>query len=257
MAPDPSQGRDGVATARQPARSPPPAAPLATPARDARGRWRALSKLLLLAAGLLALGAALREMGGVPGTEWVDRYVRDDGLWGEVVFIAVGAAVTAVGLPRQTIAFLGGYAFGAALGTALALVATLAGGIAAYGWARLLGREWAERRLAGRFGHRLRPLRDVLADSPFGATLALRLLPVGNNLALNTLAGMAGLRVLPFLAASALGYLPQTLVFALLGKGIRVEGAWQLGLSVVLLAASVAVGFWLMRRHRAARAVEE
>jgi uncharacterized membrane protein YdjX (TVP38/TMEM64 family) len=226
-------------------------------AHHARGRWRALSKLLLLAAGLLALGAVLREMGGVPGTEWVDRYVRDEGLWGEVIFIAVGAAVTAVGLPRQTIAFLGGYAFGAALGTVLALVATLAGGMAAYGWARLLGREWAERRLAGRFGHRLRPLRDVLADSPFGATLALRLLPVGNNLALNTLAGMAGLRVLPFMAGSALGYLPQTLVFALLGKGIRVEGAWQLGLSVVLLAASMALGFWLMRRNRAARAVEE
>jgi uncharacterized membrane protein YdjX (TVP38/TMEM64 family) len=226
-------------------------------AKDPRGRWRALGKLLLLAAGLLLLGIALRELGGVPGTDWVDRYVRDDGIRGELVFLAVGAAITAVGLPRQTIAFLGGYAFGAALGTALALAATLLGCVAAYGWARLLGREWAERRLAGRFGHRLRPLRDVLADSPFGATLALRLLPVGNNLALNTLAGMAGLRTLPFLAGSAVGYLPQTLVFALLGKGIRVEGAWQLGLSVVLLAASMALGFWLMRRHRAARAVED
>lgn len=226
-------------------------------AKDPRGRWRALGKLLLLAAGLLLLGVALRELGGVPGTDWVDRYVRDEGIRGELVFLAVGAAITAVGLPRQTIAFLGGYAFGAALGTALALVATLLGCVAAYGWARLLGREWAERRLAGRFGHRLRPLRDVLADSPFGATLALRLLPVGNNLALNTLAGMAGLRTLPFLAGSAVGYLPQTLVFALLGKGIRVEGAWQLGLSVVLLAASMALGFWLMRRHRAARAVED
>lgn len=226
-------------------------------AKDPRGRWRALGKLLLLAAGLLMLGVVLRELGGVPGTEWVDRYVRDEGLWGEVVFLAVGAAITALGLPRQTIAFLGGYAFGAALGTALALGATLLGCVAAYGWARLLGREWAERRLAGRFGHRLRPLRDALADSPFGATLALRLLPVGNNLALNTLAGMAGLRVLPFLAGSALGYLPQTLVFALLGKGIRVEGVWQLGLSVALLAASMVLGFWLMRRHRAARAVED
>lgn len=226
-------------------------------AKDPRGRWRALGKLLLLAAGLLLLGVALRELGGVPGTDWVDRYVRDEGIRGELVFLAVGAAITALGLPRQTIAFLGGYAFGAALGTALALAATLLGCVAAYGWARLLGREWAERRLAGRFGHRLRPLRDVLADSPFGATLALRLLPVGNNLALNTLAGMAGLRTLPFLAGSAVGYLPQTLVFALLGKGIRVEGAWQLGLSVVLLAASMALGFWLMRRHRAARAVED
>lgn len=231
--------------------------PPARPAGDARGRWRALGKLLLLAAGLLVLGIALRELGGVPGTDWVDRYVRDEGLWGEIVFIAVGAAVTAVGLPRQSIAFLAGYAFGAALGTMVALAATLAGCMAAYGWARLLGRDWAERRLAGRFGHRLRPLKELLAGSPFGTTLALRLLPVGNNLALNTLAGMAGLRVLPFVAGSALGYLPQTLVFALLGKGVRVDGAWQIGLSVVLLGLSMVVGFWLMRRHRAARAVED
>jgi len=222
----------------------------------ANGRWRALGKLLLLAAGLLAAGAVLRELGGVPGTAWVDASIRDEGLWGELVFVAIGAALTGAGLPRQGIAFLGGYAFGAVLGTALGLLAQLVGCAAAYAWARLLGRDWAERRLAGRFGHRLRPLRDVLAGSPFEATLALRLLPVGNNLALNLLAGMAALRVLPFLAASALGYLPQTLVFALLGKGIRVEGAWQLGLAGLLLAVSVGIGLWLLRRHRAARALD-
>jgi uncharacterized membrane protein YdjX (TVP38/TMEM64 family) len=225
-------------------------------AAPSSGRWRALGKLLLLAAGLLAGGALLREMGGVPGTGWVDASIRDEGLWGELVFVAMGAAITAAGVPRQSVAFLGGYAFGAALGTALALAAQLLGCAASYGWARLLGRDWAERRLRGRFGHRLRPLRDVLAASPFGTTLALRLLPVGSNIALNLLAGMAGLRLLPFLAASAIGYLPQTVVFALLGKGIRVEGAWQLILAGVLLAVSIGIGLWLLRRHRAGRTLE-
>jgi uncharacterized membrane protein YdjX (TVP38/TMEM64 family) len=219
-------------------------------------RWQALAKLGVLAAGLLLAGALLRELGGVPGTAWVDASIRDEGLWGELVFVLVGAALTAAGVPRQTVAFLGGYAFGALLGVALGLAAQLLGCAAAYGWARLLGRDWAERRLAGRYGHRLRPLRDALAANPFEATLALRLLPVGNNLALNLLAGMAGLRPLAFLAGSALGYLPQTVVFALLGKGIRVEGAWQLGLAGVLLVVSVAIGLWLLRRHRAARALE-
>jgi uncharacterized membrane protein YdjX (TVP38/TMEM64 family) len=110
--------------------------------------------------------------------------------------------------------------------------------------------------MSGRFGHRLRPLRDALAHSPFQATLALRLLPVGNNLALNLLAGMAGLSLWPFLAGSALGYLPQTVVFALLGKGIRVEGAWQLALAAALLLVSFGLGLWLLRRHRAARALD-
>jgi uncharacterized membrane protein YdjX (TVP38/TMEM64 family) len=226
-------------------------------ALDATGRWRALGKLLLLAGGLLAGGALLRELGGVPGTAWVDRSIRGEGLWGEVIFVAVGAALTAGGVPRQSIAFLGGYAFGTVLGSVFGLAAQLLGCALAYGWARLLGREWAERRLAGRFGHRLRPLRDALAQSPFEATLALRLLPVGNNLALNLLGGMAGLKVLPFLAGSALGYLPQTVVFALLGKGIRVEGGWQLALGAALLAVSFGLGVWMWRRHKAARAMED
>jgi uncharacterized membrane protein YdjX (TVP38/TMEM64 family) len=173
------------------------------------------------------------------------------------VCIAVGAPATAAGVPRQGVAFLAGYAFGALEGTMVALAATVLGCAVSYGWARLVGRDWAERRLAGRFGHRLRPLRDALAGSPFGATLALRLLPVGNNLALNLLAGMAAIPMLPFVAASALGYVPQTVVFALLGKGVRVDGAWQLALAVALFAVSVAIGLALLRRHRAGRVLED
>ncbi|WP_043358941.1 TVP38/TMEM64 family protein [Belnapia sp. F-4-1] len=220
-------------------------------------RGRAVAKLLVLAAGLVAAGLLLRALGGLLGTEWVDRTIRGRGLWGEGVFLLVGMAATAVGIPRQGVAFLGGYAFGAVVGTGLALLAQLLGCAVSFAWARLVGRGWAERRLAGRFGRRLRPLRDLLAASPFDATLALRLLPLGNNLALNLLAGMAGVAAVPFLAASAIGYLPQTVVFALLGKGVRVDGAWQLGLSAVLLLGSVAIGFALLRRHRAGRALEE
>ncbi len=222
-----------------------------------RTGWRALLKLALLAGGLVTAGVVLRQLGGVPGTAWVDRSIRDEGLWGEFVFVMVGATLTGAGLPRQGIAFLGGYAFGTVLGTALGLLAQTLGCLGAYGFARLLGREWTRQRLAGRFGKRLRPLHDILAGSPFEATLALRMLPVGSNIALNLLAGMAGIRAWPFLAASALGYLPQTVIFALLGKGVRVDGAWQLGIAGLLLAGSLALGLWLLQRHRAARAMEE
>ncbi|HZF74992.1 MAG TPA: VTT domain-containing protein [Acetobacteraceae bacterium] len=218
---------------------------------------RALGKPLLLAAGLAGAGLLVREFGGLPGTEWVDRTIRDEGLVGEAIFLAVGTAMTAAGLPRQTVAFLGGYAYGVVLGAALALLAQLLGCAVSFWWARLVGRRWAERRMAGRFGPRLRPLRDALAGDTFGATLAIRLLPVGNNLALNLLAGAAGIRLAPYLAASAIGYLPQTLVFALLGKGVRVDGAWQMALSAALLLVSVALGLRLLRRHRAGRAMAE
>ncbi|MBY0336173.1 MAG: VTT domain-containing protein [Acetobacteraceae bacterium] len=213
------------------------------------------AKAALLALGLAVGGLLLRALGAAPGAEWVDLYVRDQGLLGETLFVLVAAAATVVGVPRQAVAFLGGYAFGAALGAALALAAQLLGCAIAYGWARAVGQGWVERRLDGRFGPKLRPLVETLRAHPFQAALALRLFPVGNNLALNLLAGVSGIAAGPFLAASALGYLPQTVVFALLGKGIRVDGAWQLGLSAALLAASVALGLWLMRRHRAGKVV--
>ncbi|MFC0385420.1 TVP38/TMEM64 family protein [Muricoccus vinaceus] len=210
-------------------------------------------RMALLAVGLGLAGWIIRTLGFAPGgdagTQWVDHWIRGQGLWGEAVFLAVGAAAAAAGLPRQAVAFLGGYAFGALLGTPLALVAQLLGCAVSFGWARLLGRDWAARRLRGRFGRRLRPLHDRLVARPFGATLALRLLPVGNNLALNLLAGLSGVRLLPFLAGSAIGYLPQTLVFVLLGNGVAVDRTAQLALGGGLFAVSVALGAWLLRRE--------
>ena len=230
-----------------------------TASGPAAPRWRAVGRPLALAAGLAAAGLLLRGIGLTPGTstgiDWVDQHVRGQGLLGEAAFLAIGAAATAAGVPRQGVAFLGGYAFGAAAGTALALAAQVLGCGLAFLWARLVGQAWAERRLAGRFGGRLRRLRDGLAANPFGTTLALRLLPVGNNLALNLLAGLSGIAAVPFLAASAVGYLPQTVVFALLGKGVRVDGAWQLGLAAVLFGVSIGIGLWLLRRNRAGQAM--
>lgn len=222
-----------------------------------RGAVRAAAwRLALLAGGLLLAGWLLRQAGGGgAGAAWVDRHVRGHGAAGALVFVLAGTAACAAGVPRQGVAFLGGYAFGAVPGAALALAAQGLGCAVSYGWARAVGRAWAERRLAGRFGARLRPLRDALAGSPFGATLALRLLPVGNNLALNLLAGLSGVAALPFVAGSLLGYLPQTAVFALLGDGVALDQRWRLGLGAGLFALSVALGAWLLRRHRAGRAM--
>jgi uncharacterized membrane protein YdjX (TVP38/TMEM64 family) len=101
-------------------------------------------------------------------------------------------------------------------------------------------------------GGRLARLDAFLAANPFGATLTLRLLPVGSNIVLNLLAGVSGVAAGPFVLASAIGYVPQTVVFTLLGGGVRVGQGVQLVLGIALFAASALLGLLLMRRHRRA-----
>jgi uncharacterized membrane protein YdjX (TVP38/TMEM64 family) len=222
-------------------------------------RLARLGKPLLLLAGLVAAGVLLRELrdAGVLDTGFLGRITARLGVPAEVVFVVLGAAACMVGVPRQAVAFAGGTAFGALMGSLLGLAAMVAGCAGSFLWARAVGRDWARRRIEQAFAGRLARLDRFIAENPFTATLTLRLLPVGNNLALNLLAGLSGVALGPFLAGSAIGYIPQTVVFALLGKGVRVDGAVQLALGLALFAASAALGLWLLCRGRRAREAAE
>ncbi len=213
-----------------------------------------LWKPLLLLVGLVLAGVALREL---RAAGMLDGHLLEGlaarGAWGEVLFVVLSMLATAIGVPRQVVAFAGGTAFGIMMGTLLALLATVLGCVASFFWARLIGRDWARRKLSGRLAR----LDRFLAENPFTATLVLRLLPVGHNLGLNLLAGLSGVAWLPFVAASAIGYVPQTLVFTMLGKGVRVDGPVQIGLGLALFAVSIGLGFWLLQRHRRAQELAE
>lgn len=221
------------------------------------GPVRALGRIVLLALGLAAMVWTLRLSATDGVSALLDHYVRGHGTAGQAVFVLAGTVATALGVPRQAIAFLGGTAFGTLGGGLLSLVAQVLGCALAFVWARLVGRDWAERRLQGRFGRRLRPVHDALTGAPFGATVALRLLPVGNNLAVNLLAGLSAVPPLPFLFGSAIGYVPQTVVFALLGDGVALDRTAQLFLGLFLFAVSAALGWGLMRRHKAGHAMAD
>ncbi len=205
-----------------------------------RGLRQAARPALLLA-GLLAAGLALRLLpaGGIAG---LLRHEADER--GVIDLALVGAALCAVGLPRQVVCYACGYALGGWWGGAVALAAQVVGCVVDLGWARLVGRDWVRRRLAGRLAR----LDQVLAARPFASALMLRLLPVGNNLLLNLAAGVSSAAALPFVAGSALGYLPQTAVFALAGAGTQMGHANQVALAAALLGVAAALGWWLLRR---------
>lgn len=217
-----------------------------TPKHFARG--------LLLLASLAAIGflAESGVLGEALETGWIDTYVRDQALTGQLLFVGVGVLFTGIGLPRQVLAFLGGYAFGFVTGTVLALAATVLGCALAFSYSRFIGRDF----VLSRFPGRIRRVDAFLHDSPFAMTLLLRLLPLGSNFAINLAAGVSGIAALPFLLGSALGYVPQMMVFSLLGSGINVDPVLRTGLSVVLFVVSAAIGVALYRRYRRGRSFD-
>ncbi len=209
----------------------------------------------LLLAGLVLAGLGLHwlPVGGAPAL--LVELVAEPGLAGSVLFVGGGAVLCAIGVPRQIVAYAAGYAFGFWIGLAAALVAQILGCVADFYWSRFVARDWAQRIMQRRWTGRLARVDRFLADNPFTATLTLRLLPVGSNIALNLLAGVSAITISPFLAGSALGYMPQTVIFALLGGGARVERSAQLAIGVALFAVSAAAGVVLLRRFRAVATV--
>ena len=47
-----------------------------------------------------------------------------------------------------------------------------------------------------------------------------------------------------------LGYVPQMIVFTLVGSGTRVDRFWQVAIAMVLLVAAAGLGYWLYGRYR-------
>lgn len=209
---------------------------------------KVVAKGVVLILTLAAIGLVLERtgLGGALDTRWIDAEVRGQGVAGELLFVVMGALFTGFGFPRQVVAFLGGYAFGFLGGAALALTATATGCLATFGYARLLGRDL----VAHRFPGRVRRADAFLRDNPFTMTLLVRLLPVGSNLVTNLTAGVSSVPTVPFVAGSAVGYVPQTLIFALAGSGVALDPVLRIGLSVLLFIASGVLGVFLYRRLR-------
>ena len=81
-------------------------------------------------------------------------------------------------------------------------------------------------------------------------TLLIRLLPLGSNLVTNLAAGVSSVGAAPFFLGSSIGYLPQTLVFALVGSGFSVDPELRIAISVVLFIVSGFLGVTLYRKYR-------
>jgi len=127
------------------------------------------------------------------------------------------------------------------------------GCILSFAYARFFGKGL----LRARLGERAVRFDRFIHDHPISMTVLIRLLPVGSNLLTNLAAGISSIRPAYFFSGTLIGYLPQTLVFALVGSGVQIAPALKISLAVGLFLISGVLGVWLYRRFRHGQSFDE
>lgn len=219
------------------------------------GLWPAIRGVLVILSIVLVfalLGRFSTDYGLDYLKSWTDADIRGHGWPGIALYIGVGALLTGLGFSRQVFALIAGYAFGTGAGTAIALLAEMMGVGAGFAVARHAGR----RAMLKRFPDRIRKVDEYLEENPFLMTVAIRLFPLSHNLVVNVLAGVSRIRPLPFMSASAVGHLPQTLIFAMVGSGVAASDYLQGVLAAALFAVSTLIGVHLHLRYRRSQVFE-
>lgn len=198
---------------------------------------------------ITATGIAAIRLGwlDVVADQTAFRHSLVDGNVADIVLISLaGLAFTGFGGPRQLLAFASGFALGPAWGTLYSTAITLAGAVGCFYVARWFLRPALKRQPPSR----LATFDNLTRDNPFLKVLMIRLMPVGSNLITNLFAGSSGIRLGPFAGGSAIGYLPQMVVFALVGAGFGRASEFQLALGMLMFVIAAGLGLSLFRNHR-------
>ncbi|HEV2186235.1 MAG TPA: TVP38/TMEM64 family protein [Stellaceae bacterium] len=149
-------------------------------------------------------------------SDYLHGLVIDGGLLAVLGYILIYAGLTAISIPSAMLMTLaGGFFFGPWLGATYALIGATLGATAVFLAARvgLCG-------LAACAGPRFQRLEAGFRENAFNYLLCLRLVPVMPFWLVNLIAGLAGMRVLSYVAATLLGMVPGAVVYASLGSGL-------------------------------------
>ena len=190
--------------------------PESAPAFDSRGIAR---RILPFAVVIILVGAAYLAIGGVSLESLVrhraaiDDFVASHRLLAVLSYMGLYIVTVALSVPGAIfLTVTGGFLFGLVLGASAAPIgATLI---------FLAARTALGDPLLRRAGPRANQLARGFRDDAFSYLLFLRLVPAFPFFLVNLVPAFAGVRLGPFIAATAIGIIPGAIVFALAGVGL-------------------------------------
>jgi uncharacterized membrane protein YdjX (TVP38/TMEM64 family) len=131
------------------------------------------------------------------------------------LFVLAYVAVTGLSLPGAVILTLaGGFLFGFVWGTLFVNLGATTGATLAFLASRYLLRDWVERK----FGKWLGPVQQGFAKNAFSYLMTLRLIPLFPFFVVNLVSGLTRVNVGTYVAATALGIIPGSFVYAYAGR---------------------------------------
>ncbi len=131
------------------------------------------------------------------------------------IFIAAYTIVTGLSLPGAVILTLaGGFLFGAVLGTLFVNVGATTGATLAFLTSRYVLQDTVEQK----FGKALKPLQEGFTKNAFSYLLTLRLIPLFPFFVVNLVSGLTRVSAGTYIAATALGIVPGSFVYAYAGR---------------------------------------
>lgn len=177
----------------------------------------------------------------------IEAWVAQYGAWGFVVIYALMLMQTIVPILPSVIAMVASVlAFGPVVGALVAWSGMLLAASLGYAIGAVVGPVTVDRLLGGKAKHRLEGYLDRYG---FWAIIAARISPVLSTDAVSIVAGLVRMKFLRFVAATALGTLPLTLLIAYLGEDIERLETGLIWLSVVSVAVFIAYVLYDRRKH--------
>jgi uncharacterized membrane protein YdjX (TVP38/TMEM64 family) len=178
----------------------------------------------------------------------IDQFIPQGPL-GALTLLTVLALLTSIGLPRQVAAFSCGYILGTFYGALVATLAATLGCILTLWVAKTFFRQ----RVLDTYPEKLNRVSVFFSTHTFSKAFIIRLLPAGSNFLTNILAGIANIKVIPYVTGTCVGFIPQMLIFSLLGAGIKVGENQQILLSLCLLVVALIFGYLLYKKEKTAK----
>jgi uncharacterized membrane protein YdjX (TVP38/TMEM64 family) len=147
----------------------------------------------------------------------IDAFVAEHRALAALAYIAFYTVAVALSLPGATfLTVSGGFLFGLALGATAAVIGATSGATVIF----LVARTALGEPLLKRAGPRALKLAEGFREDAFSYLLFLRLVPAFPFFLVNLVPAFAGVGLLPFVAATALGIIPGAVAYAFAGTGL-------------------------------------